>query len=198
MTFTAKGLATRQRIIEGAAAHLRADAPGDVTLDDIRRATRTSKSQIFHYFPGGKEELFLEVARYESNQVIEDQQPYLGALDSWEAWELWRQAVVARYRAQGPRCPLASVLDQVGGVPGAAEVATVLLHKWQAHIHRGIVAMQARGEIRPSLDAAQTASAFVAGIQGGVTILRTTAQTAHLESTLALLLAHLRSPEPGD
>ena len=63
VALTAKGQATRERIIEGAAAYLASDEPGEVTLDDIRAITGTSKSQIFHYFPGGKEELLLEVAR---------------------------------------------------------------------------------------------------------------------------------------
>ncbi|MEV6325583.1 hypothetical protein AB0M45_31085 [Nocardia sp. NPDC051787] len=30
------------------AAHLRRDGPGEVTLDDIRALTSTSKRQIFH------------------------------------------------------------------------------------------------------------------------------------------------------
>lgn len=51
MTFTVKGQATRQRIIEGAATYPRSGDPGEVTLDDIRAITGTSKGQIFHYFP---------------------------------------------------------------------------------------------------------------------------------------------------
>src|ERR1700731_1354507 len=80
MALTAKGRATKQRIVEGAAEYLRGDIPGEVTLDDIRAITGTSKSQIFHYFPAGKEELLLEVARCESRRVLDDQQPQLGSL----------------------------------------------------------------------------------------------------------------------
>ncbi|GGM06382.1 hypothetical protein GCM10010129_57710 [Streptomyces fumigatiscleroticus] len=49
------------------------------TLDDIRARTATSKSQIFHYFPGGKEELLLAVAAREAERVLEDQEPHLRA-----------------------------------------------------------------------------------------------------------------------
>ncbi|MFC7624159.1 hypothetical protein [Microlunatus sp. GCM10028923] len=45
--------------------------------------TRTSKGQLFHYFPGGKEELLLAVARHEADRVLDDQQPHLGDLTSW-------------------------------------------------------------------------------------------------------------------
>ena len=193
MALTTKGNATRQRIIEGTAAYLRSNDPGEVTLDDVGATTRTSKGQLFHYFPGGKEELLLAVARVEADRVLEDQQPYLGSLDTWEAWEQWRQAVVARYRAQGTRCPLAALMSQVGSTPGAAEVATTLLHRWQQQLRRGITRMQDHGQVDVHLDADRTAAAFLAGIQGGVVILRSTASTAHLEAVLELLIDHLHA-----
>jgi AcrR family transcriptional regulator len=192
VTLTAKGSATRQRIIEGTALYLLSDEPGEVTLDDIRGITGTSKSQIFHYFPGGKEELLLAVARHEADRVLSDQQPHLSALTSWASWERWRDAVIARYRAQGRQCPLAALMQQIGSTPGAAEVSSALLTSWQAHIRAGIKQMQATGKIRPSLNAEKTASAFIAGIQGGVQVLRATGSTASLEATLDLLIDHVR------
>jgi AcrR family transcriptional regulator len=192
VTLTAKGTATRQRIIDGAATYLRSDEPGEVTLDDIRAITGTSKGQIFHYFPGGKDELLVAVARCEADRVLEDQQPYLGALTSWTAWERWRDAVVARYRAQGRQCPLAALMRQAGGAPGAAEVTTVLLARWQAEVRNGIEQMQRAGQIRAGLDAERAAAALIAGIQGGVQVLRITGSTAHLEAILDLLVGHLR------
>lgn len=192
MGLTAKGRATRQRIIEGAAVYLRSDEPGEVTLDDIRAITGTSKGQIFHYFPGGKEELLLEVARHESERVLDDQQPHLGALTSWAAWDRWRDAVVARYRAQGRNCPLGSLMSQVGGTPGAEAVIASLLKRWQAHVRQGIAHMQRAGLVRGGLDADRVAAAFVAGIQGGVSVLRSTGSTAHLEATLDSLIDYLR------
>ena len=150
VALTAKGTATRQRIIEGAATYLRSDEPGEVTLDDVRAITGTSKGQIFHYFPGGKEELLLAVARHEADRVLADQQPYLGALTTWAAWERWRDAVVARYRAQGRFCPLGSLMSQVGSTPGAAEVITALMSQWQAQIRHGIEQMQPAGQVRPA------------------------------------------------
>nr|WP_245594353.1 TetR/AcrR family transcriptional regulator [Actinospica robiniae] len=111
---TAKGRATRLRIIDGAAEVLRERGVAAVTLDDVMARTRTSKSQLFHYFPGGKDELLLAVAQYEADRVLEDQQPYLGCLDSWEAWGRWRDVVVQRYEEQGDHCPLGSLLLQVG------------------------------------------------------------------------------------
>jgi AcrR family transcriptional regulator len=192
MALTAKGRATRQRIIEGAATYLRGDEPGEATLDDIRAITGTSKSQIFHYFPAGKDELLLAVARHEAQRVLDDQQPHLGALASWSAWDRWRDAVLARYRAQGRTCPLGSLMSRLGGTPGSAEVISALLANWRAHLRGGIERMQADGQIRLGLDADRVAAAFVAGIQGGVHVLRSSGSTWHLEATLDALIDHLR------
>jgi AcrR family transcriptional regulator len=192
MALTTKGRATKQRIIEGAAEYLRGDDPGEVTLDDIRAITGTSKSQIFHYFPAGKEELLLAVARHESQRVLDDQQPHLGSLTSWAAWNRWRDAVVARYRAQGRNCPLAALMAQVGSTPGAAEVVTTLLAQWQAQVGQGIAGMQAAGLVRQGLDPDRVSAAFIAGIQGGVQVLRSTGSTGHLEAALDVLIDHLR------
>jgi AcrR family transcriptional regulator len=189
---TTKGRATRQRIVEGAARHLRSQNPGGVTLDDIRAVTGTSKSQLFHYFPGGKDELLLTVARYEADRVLDDQQPHLSELTSWAAWERWRDAVIARYRAQGRNCPLAALMSQVESTAGAAEVSTVLLANWQGHLQRGIEQMQSAGKVRREIDPGRAAAALLSGIQGGVQLLRMTGSTEHLESSLEMGIAYLR------
>lgn len=101
---TAKGAATRARIVEGAAAEIREHGVASTTLDDVRARTGTSKSQLFHYFPGGKEELLLAVARLEAAHVLAVQQPLLGELTSWAASSAWRNRVVDHYREQGTSC----------------------------------------------------------------------------------------------
>lgn len=48
------------------------------------------------------------------------------------------------------------------------------------------------GQISPALDAARTAAAMVAAIQGGVTILMSTGSSQHLEAALDTTLLFLR------
>ena len=67
---TKKGSATRQRIIEAAAAEIRERGIGNVTLDDVGRRSGTGKSQLFHYFPDGREQLLLAVAQREADRVL--------------------------------------------------------------------------------------------------------------------------------
>jgi len=85
---TAKGKATRNRIVEGAAVVLREKGVSAATLDDVMARTHASKSQLFHYFPDGKSDLLLAVAEYEAEQILADQQP----MTVLETWQLLRKA----------------------------------------------------------------------------------------------------------
>lgn len=191
---TAKGQATRARIVHGAADVVREKGVTAVTLDDVMARTRTSRSQLFHYFPGGKDQLLLAVAEYEAEQVLEDQQPYLGCLDSWEAWEQWRDAVVRRYEEQGDHCPLGTLFSEVGrSTPGARAVVVTLIDRWQASLAEGIRAMQQGGHLVDSVDPEETAAALLAAVQGGVSILLSTGRSAHLRTALDWGLGRLRA-----
>ncbi len=190
---TTKGTATRQRIIDGAAAEIREHGVAATTLDDVLARTATSKGQLFHYFPGDREELLLAVADYESERVLGDQQPYLGHLDSWAAWQAWRDIVVRRYRDQGVHCPLGTLITELGRhSPAARSVTGRLIERWQSDLQAGITGMQQAGQIAPGLDATRTAAAIIAALQGGVTILMSTGSSRHLEAALdtALLFLH--------
>jgi AcrR family transcriptional regulator len=193
---TAKGAATRQRIIEGAAGVIREVGLGDTTLDDIRMRTATSKSQLFHYFPSGRDELLLAVAQFEADRVMLDQQPHLSDLTTWESWQRWKAALLRRYRKQGPTCPMAVLMSELGRTDPAAQAVTrsLLLH-WRNDLATGVRAMQANRTAPAALDPDRFAGAIVAGIQGGVAILLATGSSADLEAVLDLLLEQLGAPE---
>ncbi|MER5859211.1 MULTISPECIES: TetR/AcrR family transcriptional regulator [Streptomyces] len=194
---TAKGRATRSRIVEGAAEVLREKGVATATLEDVMARTSTSKSQLFHYFPAGKDELLLAVARFEADQVIEDQQPELGRLDSWEAWERWRDVVVERYEAQGDTCPLGSLFLQVGrSTPGARAIVIELMRRWQEGLAAGIRSLQATGRLPAGVDVDARAAALLAAVQGGVSILLSTGRSTHLRAALDQGIEDLRRAAP--
>lgn len=191
---TEKGRSTRQRIVEGAASEIRERGVAATTLDDILARTRTSKSQIFHYFPGGKEELLLAVAEHEAALVLSDQQPQLGNLTSWRAWQEWREAVLDRYRRQGEQCPLNVLVTQLGrNTPGAQAVVSRLLERWQWEIATGIREMQRQRKVASKIDPDQVAAALLAGIQGGVVVMLSTGSLTHLEAALDVGISNLRA-----
>jgi AcrR family transcriptional regulator len=189
---TPKGRATRQRIIDGAAAELLVHGAVVTTLEDVMARTGTSKSQLFHYFPRGKDQLLLAVAEQEAARVISDQQPHLSRLTSWAAWQRWRDVVVERYRRQGQQCPLSTVMSELGRTPGAQAVTGALIERWRSEIEAGVVAMQRQGKIADTVDPERAAAALLAGIQGGVSVLLNTGDLSYLEAALDFGIAALR------
>jgi hypothetical protein len=117
--------------------------------------------------------------------VLDDQQPYLGELTSWVAWQRWRDAVVDRYRRQGQHCPLAVLMSEIGrSTPGAQAVTSALMRKWHDEIAAGVRHMQAQDKVAARLDADKIAAALLAGIQGGVGVMLATGDLSYLEAAL--------------
>ncbi|MGC4768920.1 TetR/AcrR family transcriptional regulator [Micromonospora sp. DT44] len=196
---TRKGEATRARIVAGAAAEIRERGVDEVRLEDVMAHTGTSKGQLFHYFPDGKEELLLAVAQHEADQVLTDQEPMLSNLTSWPAWQAWRDRLIERYLAQGVKCPLNGLLGQTGRrAPGAQAIVTGLMWRWQDKITEGVRHMQSTGDIAPDVDAERTAAALLAGIQGGVLLLLSTGRIDHLEAALDVTIERLRAGRRDD
>ena len=132
------------------------------------------------------------MAEREADQVIEDQEPQLGQLTSWQAWREWRDVVVEKYRRQGVNCPLGVLITEIGRhTPAAQAVTGKLLDQWQRRIQAGIEEMKASGEIRAEVDPARASAALMASIQGGVAILMSSGSAKHLEYALDLCLDYL-------
>lgn len=192
---TAKGAATRQRIVEGAAQLVRARGVANVGLDDIGAATSTSKGQLFHYFPDGRSNLMSAVARYEADQVIEEQMPYLGDLTTWRKWQSWRRRVIARYDAQRGSCPLSTLTGQLGATePAMKDIVADMLDRWQSYLVKGVQALKDSGEIPPTVDPLKAATGVLTAVTGGAGLLIATNRLSYLELGLAEALDALRRP----
>jgi AcrR family transcriptional regulator len=193
---TPRGAATRQRIVEAAAGLIRERGVAETGLDDIGAATATSKSQMFHYFPGGKADLLVAVATHEAGQVIADQQPYLGDLTTWRKWQAWRRRVIQKYDDQRDRCPMTALTSHMGkATPATREIVSSLYDTWTQHLATGVQALKDSGEIDANTDVNATATSVLAAIQGGVLMMQATDSISYLETALDEALdAMRRSP----
>jgi AcrR family transcriptional regulator len=192
---TPKGAATRQRIVEGAAQLIRERGVPNVGLDDIRASTATSKSQLFHYFPDGKADLMLAVARYEAEQVIADQLPQLGDLTTWRKWQAWRRRVIQIYDAQRAACPLSALTAQLGAAdPATREIVDGLTDDWAGYLATGVQALKDAGEIDARVDVQKTARAILVAVTGGATLLQSTNRLGYLEDALGEAMEGMRRP----
>lgn len=190
IVLTAKGAATRERIVLGAAELIRARGVS-VGLDDIRGATATSKSQLFHYFPDGKADLLLAVARHEAARVLGDQAPHLADLTTWDRWLAWRDRVIEIYDSQRAGCPLSALVSQLA-TPGAREIITELYRQWHGHLVAGITALKADGVSPADLDEDRAATTILTAITGGAGLLQATDDMTYLETALTDAIESLR------
>src|SRR2546423_13210170 len=90
---TARGAATRSRIVEAAADLIYAHGVERTSLDEVMAVSGVSKSQLYHYF-ADKDALVLEVIAKQTERVLDGQRSYLEALDSLSALKAWRDAFV--------------------------------------------------------------------------------------------------------
>ena len=193
---TPKGAATRARVVAAAADLVLARGVGGTSLDDIRAGTMTSKSQLFHYFPGGKAELVAVIASFQGERVLEAQRPYLDSLDSWEAWEAWRRAVLAHYGSQ-PHwgCPISSLAREfIGDSQHVAELAAYM-DRWLGCLRAGLVRMRAAGVLRSDADPKKLALSTFAALQGGLLLTQTMQSLKPLEAALEGALTTLHSAQ---
>ncbi len=193
---TARGEQTRARIVEATADLLMGRGVHATTLDDIQAATGTSRSQLFHYFPGGKADLIQAVASRQTERVLDGQRSLLEGLDNFEGLQAWRDAVVAGQRERGCAggCPLGSLAGEVAehDAPARALLAASF-GQWQ-HVLAGTLGrIQRRGLLPADADVADLALAVIASLQGGLLLTQTTRSTRPLEVALDAALDHLRA-----
>jgi AcrR family transcriptional regulator len=190
---TARGAATRARIVESAAEQVLAGGVGGTSLDDIRADTETSKSQLFHYFPGGKSELVGAIASFQADRVLAAQEPYLSRLATWDDWRGWRDALVAHYGSQ-PHwgCPIGALANELLGTdPERAAEVTAHMEHWRGLLEAGVTRLRDAGELSPDADPRALSLAVFASIQGGLLLTATAESIEPLEAALDGALAML-------
>ena len=190
---TARGAATRERIVAGAAALSYEWGVASTSLDDIMAATRTSKSQLYHYF-ADKDALVLEVIRRQLGTVIAGQEAELRGLSTWEGLQRWRDHVVELTRATGGvgGCPLGSLVGELADYSEPArKTLTACFSEWEAYLVDGFTAMRANGLMSPAADPAELAVTVMTALQGGLLLAQTTRDVRPLELALDMAIAHV-------
>src|SRR5882757_6333052 len=185
-TLTPKGAMTRRRIVAAAADLILARGVRGTSLDDIRAGTSTSKSQLFHYFPGGKSDLVAAIASFQSERVLDAQRPYLDTLDTWEAWEGWRKAVVSHYGSQAHwGCPIGALAGELmGNDPTLSVEVAAYMDRWRGYLQAGVTRMRTAGLLRADASPEKLALAIFAALHGGLLLTQTMESVEPLEAAL--------------
>jgi TetR/AcrR family transcriptional regulator, transcriptional repressor for nem operon len=193
---TPKGRATRERIVETAAAMISRQGVTGTSIDDVRKAAGVSGSQMTHYFRD-KRSLVRAVIAMQADIVTNlSQQPGLGKLDSFDAFEQWALLCLSRQQEDDNRGgsgfgALARELAEADAEIRADLAAGFL--RWEELLRRGLQAMRDRCELRPDADPAELASGLLAFLQGGILLTQITRDIRHLEGALRSAITLIRS-----
>ena len=199
---TAKGSATRARIIDATAELIFEQGVEATSMDVVQRRAGVSASQLYHYF-AGKQDLVRAVIGRQTDAVLAAQQPVLDDLGSLAALRTWRDLLVdlQRQRHCQGGCPIGSLASELAEHdPAARQDLAASFDRWQAPIRHGLQTMSDRGELPPGADLNALALAFLAALQGGLLLTQTYRTTAPLEAALDAMIEHLASlaPAPDD
>jgi AcrR family transcriptional regulator len=166
---TARGRATRERIVRAAAELVAERGVAGTTLDDVRELAHASKSQLYLYFPD-REHLLRVVAQSTCDTVLETQADALDGFDSFTGIERYLDAIVAlQVERHTPGCPIGSLAGQLVERDEASRLILADgLERWELSLRAGLEAMAARGELRGEADPALLASQTLILLQGGL------------------------------
>ena len=190
---TARGAATRARIVEAAAGLVYRRGASATSLEDIMEASATSKSQLYHYF-ADKDALMRAVIELQTRRVMGVQAAHLDTVDSLAGLRRWRDAVVTMNRATRGvgGCPLGSLASELSD---RSESARALLahgfELWESQLRRGFGAMRDSGKLKPEANPAELATAVIAALQGGLLLAQTTRSSRPLELALDMAIGHI-------
>jgi TetR/AcrR family transcriptional repressor of nem operon len=192
---TTRGAATRDRIVQAAADLMYVKGVHATTLDDIRAATGTSKSQLYRHFPD-KDALVHAVIALRGRQIIERETQRLGRFSSFSGLVRWRNALVQVNSLQNGAygCALGSMANELADEDEHARKSLdALFRSWEDLIADGLRRMQAKGTLSPKADPEPLAIGLMAALQGGYLLANTAHDVRPMEIALDLALEHLKS-----
>ena len=193
--FTAKGLATRNRIISAAAELVFAHGVARTGIEDVQQRAGVSASQMYHYFTD-KNDLIRAVIAHQTDGILDAQRPVLDELDSFDALERWRDLLIdlqdQRHCVGG--CPIGSIAAEIADDDPDARVDLAAgFERWEAPIRAGLARMRTRGDLRPDADPDALALALLVALQGGLLLTQTRRNTAPLRAGLDTVLGYIRT-----
>ncbi len=192
---TAKGRATRKRIVAAAAALIRERGVAETSLDDVIELAGVSKSQLYLYFEG-RATLLREVVTHNAELVLEAQEPHLYSLESWKAIRAWLDALVQLQVTAGARggCPVGSLVGQLAEADEQTRnVLADAFARWEEPLRRGLRSMQERGKLDRRAQPDRLATATLAAIQGGLVLTQSRRDPSQLAVAVEAAYAHLRT-----
>ncbi|MCM2388832.1 TetR/AcrR family transcriptional regulator [Streptomyces albipurpureus] len=126
---------TRRRIVHAASTLLQRQGYESASVKLIAGAAKASPSSVYHFFPGGKQELAIEAMRYGAQEFSDLLTAGLSSSpDPAQATAACALLLADTLKESdwADGCPIAvTALETIGRVPGLQQAATEALVHWQ-------------------------------------------------------------------
>lgn len=196
---TAKGRATRARIVGTAAALMHQRGVARTSVEDVLHAAGVSASQLYHYFRD-KQSLVRAVIAHQTEFMLAAQQPVLDHLDTLEALHAWREVVVGLQRQQACEggCAIGSLASELAECDNLARTdLAATFATWEGRIRAGLRTMVDTGVLRPDADPERLALAALAALQGGLLLTQIRREITPVEVALDTAIAYIETFAAG-
>lgn len=200
---TPRGAATGARIVAAASELMYVKGVNATTLDDVRAASNTSKSQLYNHFPD-KEALVRAVVAARAAQILERERDHLQRLRSFRGLLRWRDALVQRNALQNGAygCALGSMASELADQDDQARrLLAKAFVEWEGLLAAGLRRMREAGTLSPQADPDKLATGLMAALQGGYLLAETAHDIRPMEIALDMALDHVKSflsPSPNE
>jgi AcrR family transcriptional regulator len=192
---TARGEATRERILRAAVDLMTVKGVAATTLDDVRAASSTSKSQLYNHYPD-KDALVQDVIEYQAEDVLTGQGEQLRRLNSIRGLERWRDALIQRsaLRNGAYGCRLGSLASELSDQNERARSALAgHFETWRDLIADGLRRMRDSGKLRSDADPERLAIGLMGALQGGYLLAQNEHDVTPMRIALDMAIDHIRS-----
>jgi AcrR family transcriptional regulator len=185
---TAKGRATRDRIVQAAAQLIVTEGLSASNMENVRKAASVSGSQLAHYF-ADKSALIRAVIRRQIGVVLDfHRQPTLRDLDSFEDFERWidlNMRYLRRIGTSGGTPTYHALTAQLAKSDTATrDTLAEGYWRWVELLEAAIQRMKGNGALMASADPRRLALTIISAHQGGATLAFTyRAEWPHADAT---------------
>jgi TetR/AcrR family transcriptional repressor of nem operon len=192
---TARGLQTRARIVDCAQRLFYVKGVNATTLDDIRTASKTSKSQLYNHF-SDKRALIHAVIDVTSQFVLDREQQHLRGVRTLTGLRRWRDALVQSNALQDGAygCALGGMSIELSDTDEQSRKAlSETFHAWQQLLIETLTRLRDLGVLASEANPEALGTGLLAALQGGYLLAQSAHDSTHMATALDMALDHIHT-----
>jgi len=190
---TARGVATRNRIVLAAAELMHVRGVAATTIDEVLAASATSKSQFYQHF-ADKTDLVYEVITVRADEILSWQRLRLEKVDSFRGLHQWRDAMVQRCTLRRGLwgCELGSLAAELSDSDDKARMSLAdHFAEWRSILAASLERMRDSGVLAPDIDAPSLATGLLAAVEGGYLLSQIAHDPRLMQTALNSAIGHI-------